>query len=127
MTKSHKVLRGVKLLYCICIFILLLKLYEKSFEKYLNMYKIFFLNQIKSFIILAVIRRKRVASWQGPSPRHCARTKQLLSKKCSSGGEPLVSDLTGPRFESQTSRFRDERVTARHWFDFRSTTMAIFR
>ena len=24
-----------------------------------------------------------------------------------------VSDLTGPRFEPQTSRFRDERVTAR--------------
>ena len=25
-----------------------------------------------------------------------------------------VSDLTGPRFEPQTSRYRDERVTARH-------------
>ena len=58
---------------------------------------------------------ERVTSWRGPSPRHCARATQLLSKKCRNGGEPLatVSDLTGPRFEPQTSRSRDERVTAR--------------
>ena len=31
---------------------------------------------------------KRVTSWRGPSPRHCARATQLLSKKCCIGGEP---------------------------------------
>ena len=34
---------------------------------------------------------KRVTSWRGPSPRHCARATQLLSKKCRSGGEPLAT------------------------------------
>ena len=42
--------------------------------------------QIKSFIILAVIRRRSVTSWRGPSPHHCALETQLLSKKCCSGG-----------------------------------------
>ena len=27
----------------------------------------------------------------GPSPHHCARTAQLLSKKCCSGGKPLAT------------------------------------
>ena len=34
---------------------------------------------------------KRITSWRGPSPRHCARATQLLSKKCHSGGEPLAT------------------------------------
>ena len=34
---------------------------------------------------------KRVTSWQGPFPHHCARETQLLSKKCCSGGEPLAT------------------------------------
>ena len=34
---------------------------------------------------------KRVTSLWGPSPRHCARATQLLSKKCRSGGEPLAT------------------------------------
>ena len=38
--------------------------------------------------------------------------KQFFLKKYRSGGN-TVSNLTGPRFESQTSRSRDERVTAR--------------
>ena len=33
----------------------------------------------------------RVTSFRGPSPRHCARATQLLSKKCRSGGEPLAT------------------------------------
>ena len=37
------------------------------------------------------ITPKRVTSWRGPSPRHCARATQLLSKKCRSGGEPLAT------------------------------------
>ena len=41
------------------------------------------------------IMPKRVTSLRGPSSRHCARTTQLLSKKCRSGGESLAtpSDL----------------------------------
>ena len=34
---------------------------------------------------------KRVASWRGPSPRHCAQATHLLLKKCCSGGEPLAT------------------------------------
>ena len=34
---------------------------------------------------------ERVTSWRGPSPRHCARATQLLSKKCRNGGEPLAT------------------------------------
>ena len=47
--------------------------------------------------------------------RHCGQATQLLSNKCCSGDEPLatLSDLTNPRFEPQTSRSRDEHVTAR--------------
>ena len=50
----------------------------------------------------------------GPSTRHYARATQLLSKKCCHNGEPLasVSDLTGLKFESHTTRSRNERVTA---------------
>ena len=33
---------------------------------------------------------KRVTSLWGPSPRHCARATQLLSKKCRSGSELLA-------------------------------------
>ena len=57
---------------------------------------------------------KRVTSWRGPFPRHCARATQLLSKKCRSGGEPLATlCLIRPALDPQTSRSRDERVTAR--------------
>ena len=57
---------------------------------------------------------KRVTSWRGPSPPHCARATQLLSmsQRWRAVGN-TVSDLTGPRFKPQTSRSRDERVTAR--------------
>ena len=34
---------------------------------------------------------KRVTSWRGPSPRHCAGATQLHSKKCRNGGEPLAT------------------------------------
>ena len=37
---------------------------------------------------------KRVTSWPGPSPRHCALATLLLSKKCRSGGEPFA--ILGP-------------------------------
>ena len=61
------------------------------------------------------IAPERVTSWRGPFTRHCAWATKLLLKKCRSGGEllaPTVPDLTGPRFETQTSRPRDEHVTA---------------
>ena len=51
----------------------------------------------------------------GPSPRHCAWATQLLFKEILQQWRAVgntVSALTGPRFEPQTSRFRDERVTA---------------
>ena len=50
-----------------------------------------------------------------PNTHYCARATQLLLNKCCSGGESLASlcpILTGLRFERQTSRSRDERVTA---------------
>ena len=71
--------------------------------------------QIKSFIILVVIRRsmQRIggAYFRVIMP---AATQHLLKNR-QSGGEPLATlfDLTGPRFEPQTSLSRDERVTAR--------------
>ena len=46
---------------------------------------------IKSFIYTRCSTPKRVTSLRGPSPRHCARATQLLSKKCCSGGEPLAT------------------------------------
>ena len=51
-------------------------------------------NAIKSnqiFHYTRWITPKRVTSWRGPSPRHCARATQLLSKKCHDGGEPLAT------------------------------------
>ena len=53
-----------------------------------------FRHQIKSNQIFHYTRcntPKRVTSWWGPSPRHCARATQLLSKICRSGGEPLAT------------------------------------
>ena len=37
------------------------------------------------------ITPKGVTSLRGPSPRHCTRATQLLSKKCRNGGEPLAT------------------------------------
>ena len=37
--------------------------------------------------------------------------KEMLQQRQAFGN--TMSDLTGPRFESQTSRYGDERVTAR--------------
>ena len=34
---------------------------------------------------------KRITSWRGLSPRHCARATQFLSKKCLSGGELMAT------------------------------------
>ena len=59
---------------------------------------------------------KRVTSWRGPSPRHCARATQLLFEEMWQRWRAFgstVSDLTGSKFKPQTSRSRDERVTAR--------------
>ena len=48
-------------------------------------------NQNQLFHYTRWITPKRVRSWRGPSPRHCAWATQLLSKKCRSGGEPLAT------------------------------------
>ena len=37
------------------------------------------------------ITPKPITSWRSPSPRHCARTTQLISKKCRSCGDPLAT------------------------------------
>ena len=61
------------------------------------------------------IAPKRVMSLRGPSPCHCAQATQLrafeeVSQRWRAVGN-TVFDLTGPRFEPQTSHSRDERVT----------------
>ena len=72
-------------------------------------------NNNHSFIIIALWCRS-VNELRGPYPHHCSRAAELLLKKRRSGGDPLaalVSDLTGPRLEPQTSPSRDERVVTR--------------
>ena len=66
--------------------------------------------QIKSFIILAVIRRsvKRVC---GAHLRVIASFEEMSQRWRAVGN--TVSDLTGLIFEPQTSRSRDESNTAR--------------
>ena len=46
-------------------------------------------NQI--FHYTCCIAPKRVTSLRGPSSRHCARAKQLFSKKCRNSGGPLAT------------------------------------
>ena len=48
-----------------------------------------YLNQI--FHYTRCITLKRVTSWRGPPPHHCARATQLHLKKCRSGGKPLTT------------------------------------
>ena len=70
------------------------------------------------FYYTRCITSMRITSLRDPSLRHCARAKQLLSKNVAAVASRWyrmvlnVFDLTGPRFEQQTFRFRDERVTA---------------
>ena len=59
----------------------------------------------KSFIILAVIRRVCGVHLRVIAPG------QMLQRWRAVGN--TVSDLTGPRFEPLSSRYRDERVSAR--------------
>ena len=49
------------------------------------------INQNQIFQYTPCNTPKRVTSLRGPSPRHCARAAQLLSKKCHSGGESLAT------------------------------------
>ena len=54
-------------------------------------------------------------SWLGPSLHHCARTTKAPFEEMSQRWRALnntESNLTGPRFEPQTSHSTDERVTA---------------
>ena len=53
---------------------------------------------------------------RGPSPRHCAQATQVPFEEILQRWRAVVntvSNLTGPRFEPQTSHSRDGRVTAR--------------
>ena len=62
------------------------------------------------------ITLKLATSLRSPSPRHCACGNtapfEEMSQRWRAVGS-TVSNLTGPRSESQTSRCRDERVAAR--------------
>ena len=74
-------------------------------------------NQINFFHYTCCISPKRETSVQAHLCVIAPSAAQLITKKSSSGGEPLatlnVLDLMGPRFEPEASRSRDERVTAR--------------
>ena len=65
--------------------------------------------QTKPFATLVILR----PSVKELGGHLCANAAQRLSKKCRSGAiGDTVTDLTGPRFEPQTSCSRDEHVTA---------------
>ena len=55
------------------------------------------------------------SSLRAPSPRHCARATQVFEEMPQRWRAIInsVSDLSGSRFELQTSRSREDRVTAR--------------
>ena len=71
---------------------------------------------IKSFILLAVIRRsvQRIcgAHFRDTAPSGNTTLFEKMSQRWRAVGN-TVSDLTSPRFEPQTSRSRHERVTTR--------------
>ena len=75
----------------------------------------FVFKSIKSFITLAVLHRSvlRVGGthFRVIAPGNTASFEEMSQRWRVVGN--TVSDLTGPRFEPQTSRSRDERVTAR--------------
>ena len=67
------------------------------------------------------ITPKRVTSWRGPSPRHCARATQLLSKKCRSGGSRWQHCVRFDRPEIWTSDLPLQRRTR-----YRSTNWPVW-
>ena len=58
---------------------------------------------------------KLVISLQGSPPRHCAQATQILLKNAVAvaSRQQHVYNLTGPKFEPQTFRSKNERVIAR--------------
>ena len=76
-----------------------------------------FLNQIKSNLLLYTLYYAEACNeFAGPisaslRPGNTAPFEVVLQRWQAVGN--TLSDLTGPRFEPQTSRARDERVTAR--------------
>ena len=77
------------------------------------MNQLIFVTQIKFFVILAVLRRSvlRVSSPISASLRPRYTAFEEMSQQWQAIGN-TVSDLTGPRFAPQTSRSRNEHVTA---------------
>ena len=72
-------------------------------------------NQIKYFIVqYSLYYAEACNEFTGPSPRNCAQATQLHSKKCRSGGEPLVTlrpvwparDLTSDLTLQRRTRYR---------------------
>ena len=91
-------------------------------------------SKIKSFIITPRNTPKLVTTWRGPTPRHCARATQLLSKKYRSGGESLAAlcpiwpardlnlRLPAPKnitVQSWKSRYRSTKKEIKLWLIFR--------
>ena len=69
-------------------------------------------NQI--FCYTRCITLKRATNLRDPSPRHCARATQLFSNVAAVASRwQHCARFDWPRFELQTSRSRDDRVTAR--------------
>ena len=56
---------------------------------------------------------KRVKSVRGLSPWNCSRQHSSFQRNIAAAVGHTLSHLTGPRFEPQTSRSRDERATVR--------------
>ena len=77
------------------------------------------MSQIRAFFIYAVlygITPKRISEFAGPNSEslrtsNTAPLEEMLPRWRAVGN--TVANLTGSRFEPQTSRSRDERITAR--------------
>ena len=58
------------------------------------------------------ITPKRVTSWRGSFPRHCARKTQLHSKKRRGGGEPLATLSPSEPARDLNLRYSDPETNA---------------
>ena len=103
--------------FCLNIFLkfqTVMKAFQLLPNNQLSNIRITFQQQIKSNVLLySLCNAEACNELADPSPRHCARTTQLLSKNYRRGWRAVgnsVFDLTNPRFELQTSRSIDKRA-----------------
>ena len=89
------------------------KFYKFHFHK-----KAFSLSSNLIFHYPRWITPKRVTGWRGPSPRHCARATQLLSKKCRSVGVGNTVRFDQPEnWSSDLSLQRRSRYRSANWLN----------